>query len=165
MPLGATSHLRCSLLGQCIGSPLGFSSLRHMMWNRFLVKMNNYKMPFHGNEEYSFNIIIARHVLVRSHEMMAIAILTGCHVVTLSSRFREELQRVTKEPAKAVQIPGCISNTRKVQYWQVCLLNINILELKICTWRRERQHSGLIKWTKGRAKSTNITHYLAFEVL
>ena len=103
-----------------------------MMWNRFLVKMNDYKMPFHGNEEYSFNII-ARHLLMRSHEMMAILILTGCHVVTLSSRFREELQSVTKEPAKLVQIPGWISNTRKVQYWQVYLLNINILELKICT--------------------------------
>ena len=103
-----------------------------MMWNRFLVKMNNFKMPFHGNEEYSFNII-ARHVLVRFHEMMAIVILTGCHVVTLSSRFRGELQSVTKEPAKLVQIPSWISNTRKVQYWQAYLLNINILELKICT--------------------------------
>ena len=77
-----------------MGSPLGFSSLRQMMWDSFLVKMNNYKMPFHGNEVYSFNII-ARHVLVRSHEMMAIVILTGCHVVTLSSRFRGELQSVT----------------------------------------------------------------------
>ena len=101
-------------------------------------------MPFYGNEEYcviynenqsillSFNII-ARHVLVSSHEM--IVIFTECHVVTSSSRFRGELQNVTKEPARLVQIPGWIpewiSNTRKVQYWQVYFLNIIILELKI----------------------------------
>ena len=46
----------------------------------------------------------------------AIVILTGCHVVTLSSRLRGEVQNVTKEPAKLVQIPSWISNTRKVQY-------------------------------------------------
>ena len=40
-----------------------------------------------------------------SHEMMAIVILTGCHVVTLSSRYRGVLQNVAKEPAKLVQIP------------------------------------------------------------
>ena len=81
-----------------------------MMLNRFLVEMNNYNLPFHGNEGYcvvllSFNIT-ARHVLMSSHEMMAIVILTGCHVVTLSSRFRGVLQNVAKEPAKLVQIPS-----------------------------------------------------------
>ena len=31
--------------------PLDFSSLRHMTWNRFLVKMNSCKMPFYGDRE------------------------------------------------------------------------------------------------------------------
>ena len=76
--------------------------------------------------------IIARHVLGSSHAIIAIVILTGCHIVTLSSRFRGELQNVTKEPGKLLQIPSWISTTRKVQYWQVHFLNVNILPLKIC---------------------------------
>ena len=49
--------------------------------------------------------------------MTIIVILNQCHVVTLCSRFHGELQTVTKEPAKLVQIPIWISITRKVQYW------------------------------------------------
>ena len=113
----------CSLSGQC---------------DRFAVKMSTYKMPFYGNIEYwlienenqsillSFNII-ARQVLVSSQEIMTIiVILTRCHVVTSSYRFRAELQTVSKEPAKLVQIPSWISITRKVYF-----LNTKALELKI----------------------------------
>ena len=40
----------------------------------------------------------------------------------------------TKEPAKPMQLPSWISNTRKVQHWQIHnFLNSNILELKIYT--------------------------------
>ena len=79
-----------------------------------------------------------------SHEMMAIVIVIGCHVPQLSSRFRGELQNLTKEPAEQVKIPSYISNTRKAHYWQVHFLDINTLELKIYMSRRERQQSGLI---------------------
>ena len=38
----------------------------------------------------------------------------------------------TKEPTKLMQLPSWISNTRKVQHWQIHnFLKSNILELKI----------------------------------
>ena len=68
--------------------------------------------------------IIAAHVLLGSHPMIAIVTSTGCHVVTLSSRFRGELQAF-----HAATNPLLDLTTRKVQYWQVHFLNVNILEL------------------------------------
>ena len=56
--------------------------------------------------------------------------MSRCHA--FFSIFRGELQNVTKEPGKLLQIPSWISTTRKVQYWQVHFLNVNILQLKIC---------------------------------
>ena len=142
MHLAATSHPRSSLLGKCSGSPLGFSSLRRMIWNRFLLNMNNsqdailrkQRILCDLNENQSILLsfkIIARHVLVSSHEVVAIIILTGCYVVTVSSRFGGELQNLAKKPAKLAQIRSWISNPRKAQYWQVHFLNINAVELKI----------------------------------
>lgn len=63
--------------------------------------------------------------------MIATVTFTGCHVVMLSSQFCGQLQNVTKEPAKLLQIPSWISTTQKLQYWQVHPLNLNMLELKI----------------------------------
>ena len=73
----------------------------------------------------------ARHVQVSSHATIAIVILTGCHFVTLSFRFRGELQNVIKEAAKLEQIPSWISTPQKAQYWQLHFLNVNILKLNI----------------------------------
>ena len=56
------------------------------------------------NPSCSASTLLARHVLVSSHEMMAIVILTGCFVVRPSSRFRGELQNVTKERCKIFSI-------------------------------------------------------------
>ena len=71
MPLSATSHPCCSLLGVRIRSALGFSSLRHVVWNRLLVKMNKYKKAFLPKRRIRCDLKQAKSILVSQHDCQA----------------------------------------------------------------------------------------------
>ena len=73
-------------------------------WDKMKNETNSQGFKRKINPSCSASTLLARHVLVSSHEMMTIVILTGCFVVTPSSRFRGELQNVTKERCKIFSI-------------------------------------------------------------